>query len=77
MKRALSKRVVKCLKDRTDAFVDYYPCMKDNVVRSQLYDSLIGIPAAFLTTFSFFPQIVKAYRTRRAVIIYLTSKTGQ
>jgi MtN3 and saliva related transmembrane protein len=29
------------------------------------YDSLIGISAAFLTTLSFLPQIVKAYRTRR------------
>jgi hypothetical protein len=29
------------------------------------YDSLIGISAAFLTTLSFFPQIVKTYRTRR------------
>jgi len=38
---------------------------------------ILELPAAFLTTFSFFPQIVKAYRTRRAVIIYLTSKTGQ
>lgn len=29
------------------------------------YDSIIGISAAFLTTMSFLPQIVKAYRTRR------------
>src|ERR1700693_4194964 len=29
------------------------------------YDSIIGISAAFLTTLSFLPQIVKAYRTRR------------
>jgi MtN3 and saliva related transmembrane protein len=29
------------------------------------YDSLIGISAASLTTLSFLPQIVKAYRTRR------------
>jgi MtN3 and saliva related transmembrane protein len=29
------------------------------------YDSLIGISAAFLTTLSFVPQIVKAYRTKR------------
>jgi MtN3 and saliva related transmembrane protein len=29
------------------------------------YDSLIGISAALLTTLSFLPQIVKAYRTRR------------
>ena len=29
------------------------------------YDSLIGISAAFLTTLSFLPQIIKAYRTRR------------
>jgi len=29
------------------------------------YDSLIGVSAAFLTTLSFFPQIVKAYRTKR------------
>ncbi len=28
------------------------------------YDSLIGISAASLTTLSFLPQIVKAYRTR-------------
>jgi MtN3 and saliva related transmembrane protein len=29
------------------------------------YDSLIGISAAFLTTMSFVPQIIKAYRTKR------------
>jgi MtN3 and saliva related transmembrane protein len=29
------------------------------------YDSLIGISAAFLTTLSFVPQIIKAYRTKR------------
>ena len=29
------------------------------------YDSLFGISAAFLTTLSFVPQIIKAYRTRR------------
>jgi MtN3 and saliva related transmembrane protein len=29
------------------------------------YDSLFGISAAFLTTISFVPQIIKAYRTRR------------
>ena len=29
------------------------------------YDSLIGILAAFLTTLSFVPQIIKAYHTRR------------
>jgi MtN3 and saliva related transmembrane protein len=29
------------------------------------YDSLIGISAAFLTTLSFVPQIIKAHRTRR------------
>jgi MtN3 and saliva related transmembrane protein len=29
------------------------------------YDSLIGISAGFLTTLSFFPQIVKAYSTRK------------
>jgi len=49
MKRALLERVVRCLKDRTDAFIDYYPCMKDNAVRSQLCDSWIacGIPDHF------------------------------
>ena len=29
------------------------------------YDSVIGISAAFLTTLSFVPQIIKAYHTRR------------
>jgi MtN3 and saliva related transmembrane protein len=29
------------------------------------YDSLIGICAAFLTTLSFVPQIIKAHHTRR------------
>jgi MtN3 and saliva related transmembrane protein len=29
------------------------------------YDSLVGIAAAFLTTLSVLPQIVKAYSTRR------------
>ena len=29
------------------------------------YDSAIGISAAILTTLSFVPQIIKAYRTRR------------
>ena len=29
------------------------------------YDSIIGISAAFLTTLSFVPQIIKAYHTRR------------
>ena len=29
------------------------------------YDSLIGISAAFLTTLSFLPQIIKAHHTRR------------
>jgi MtN3 and saliva related transmembrane protein len=29
------------------------------------YDSVIGILAAFLTTLSFVPQIIKAYHTRR------------
>jgi MtN3 and saliva related transmembrane protein len=29
------------------------------------YDSLIGISAAFLTTLSFVPQIIKARHTRR------------
>jgi MtN3 and saliva related transmembrane protein len=29
------------------------------------YDSLVGISAAFLTTLSFVPQIIKTYRTRR------------
>ena len=29
------------------------------------YDSAIGISAAFLTTLSFIPQIIKAYHTRR------------
>jgi MtN3 and saliva related transmembrane protein len=29
------------------------------------YDSVIGILAAFLTTLSFVPQIIKAYRTKR------------
>ena len=29
------------------------------------YDSLIGVSAAFLTTLSLLPQIVKAYHTRR------------
>jgi MtN3 and saliva related transmembrane protein len=29
------------------------------------YDSLIGISAAFLTTLSFVPQIIKAHRTKR------------
>jgi MtN3 and saliva related transmembrane protein len=29
------------------------------------YESLIGITAAFLTTLSFLPQIVKAYHTKR------------
>jgi MtN3 and saliva related transmembrane protein len=29
------------------------------------YDSVIGILAAFLTTLSFVPQIIKAYHTKR------------
>ncbi|MFL6397316.1 MAG: SemiSWEET family sugar transporter [Nitrososphaeraceae archaeon] len=29
------------------------------------YDSLIGISAAFLTTLSFVPQIIKAHHTKR------------
>jgi MtN3 and saliva related transmembrane protein len=29
------------------------------------YDSLVAIPAAFLTTLSFVPQIIKAHRTKR------------
>ena len=29
------------------------------------YDTVIGISAAFLTTLSFVPQIIKAYRTKR------------
>jgi MtN3 and saliva related transmembrane protein len=29
------------------------------------YDSVIGISAAFLTTLSFVPQIIKAYHTKR------------
>jgi MtN3 and saliva related transmembrane protein len=29
------------------------------------YDSVIGISAAFLTTLSFLPQIIKAHNTRR------------
>jgi MtN3 and saliva related transmembrane protein len=29
------------------------------------YDSLVGISAAFLTTLSFVPQIIKAHRTKR------------
>ncbi|HYZ49996.1 MAG TPA: SemiSWEET transporter [Nitrososphaeraceae archaeon] len=29
------------------------------------YDSVIGVLAAFLTTLSFVPQIIKAYHTKR------------
>lgn len=29
------------------------------------YDSLIGVSAAFLTTLSFVPQIIKAHHTKR------------
>jgi MtN3 and saliva related transmembrane protein len=38
------------------------------------YDSLVGLSAAFLTTLSFVPQIIKAYRTKRMkdVSRYLT-----
>ncbi|MDQ6668585.1 MAG: SemiSWEET family transporter [Thermoproteota archaeon] len=40
-------------------------CLQGEVSMDFGYDSLIGISAAFLTTLSFLPQIVKAYRTRR------------
>jgi MtN3 and saliva related transmembrane protein len=57
-----SERLQLCQEQEKDKIIQY---VYNEVLMNFGYDSIIGISAAFLTTLSFLPQIVKAYRTRR------------